>query len=178
MERKFDETFSTMMMERSRLQQVQRAYDQEMKKAQFVAIQNAKLQHRVKELEKQQAQNDVERKSLLIEMEKNAIRNSSLQLASLEQQKADVNVMKLAEDQKRQKEELHNRIIQLEKKLDAKQAVELEIERLRGTFSVTKHMGDDGDVEVLEKVDALLKQLREKEGELEDLEALNQTLRG
>jgi hypothetical protein len=41
-----------------------------MKKAQFVAIQNAKLQHRVKELEKQQAQNDVERKSLLIEMEK------------------------------------------------------------------------------------------------------------
>jgi hypothetical protein len=55
--------------------------------------------------------------------------------------------------------------------------VELEIERLRGTFSVTKHMGDDGDVEVLEKVDALLKQLREK-GELEDLEALNQTLRG
>lgn len=70
MERKFDETFSTMMMERSRLQQVQRAYDQEMKKAQFVAIENAKLQHRVKELEKQQAQNDVERKSLLIEMEK------------------------------------------------------------------------------------------------------------
>lgn len=28
MERKFDETFSTMMMDRSRLQQVQRAYDQ------------------------------------------------------------------------------------------------------------------------------------------------------
>ena len=52
----------------------------------------------------------------------------------------------------------------------------MEIERLRGTLSVMKHMGDDGDVEVLEKVDALLKQLREKEGELEDLEALNQTL--
>ena len=30
----------------------------------------------------------------------NAIRNSSLQLASLEQEKADVNVLKLAEDQK------------------------------------------------------------------------------
>ena len=39
-----------------------------------------------------------------------------------------------------------------------------------------KHMGDDGDVEILEKVDTILKQLREKEGELEDLEALNQTL--
>nr|POF25798.1 protein involved in de novo 2 [Quercus suber] len=39
-----------------------------------------------------------------------------------------------------------------------------------------KHMGDDGDVEILEKVDTILKQLRDKEGELEDLEALNQTL--
>ncbi|KAK7848161.1 protein involved in de novo 2 [Quercus suber] len=106
----------------------------------------------------------------------NAIRNSSLQLASLEQEKADVNVLKLAEDQKRQKEELHKRIIQLEKQLDAKQALELEIERLRGSLNVMKHMGDDGDVEILEKVDTILKQLREKEGELEDLEALNQTL--
>lgn len=39
-----------------------------------------------------------------------------------------------------------------------------------------KHMGDDGDVEVLQKVEAILKQLREREGELEDLEDLNQTL--
>lgn len=36
-------------------------------------------------------------------------------------------------------------------------------------------MGDDGDVEILEKVDTILKQLQDK-GELEDLEALNQTL--
>ncbi|KAK7826636.1 protein involved in de novo 2 [Quercus suber] len=120
----------------------------------------------------------------------NAIRNSSLQLASLEQEKADVNVLKLAEDQKvyrlvilynwfltqRQKEELHKRIIQLQKQLDAKQALELEIERLRGSLNVMKHMGDDADVEILEKVDTILKQLRDKEGELEDLEALNQTL--
>mgnify|MGYP007088661774 CR=1 FL=1 len=51
----------------------------------------------------------------------------------------------------RQKEELHKRIIQLEKQLDAKQALELEIERLRGSLNVMKHMGDDGDVEILEK---------------------------
>nr|POE73383.1 protein involved in de novo 2 [Quercus suber] len=81
----------------------------------------------------------------------NAIRNSSLQLASLEQEKADVNVLKLTEDQKRQKEELHKKIIQLQKQLDAKQARELEIERLRGSLNVMKHMGDDGDVEILEK---------------------------
>lgn len=76
----------------------------------------------------------------------------------------------------RQKEKLHNRIIQLEKQLDAKQALELEIEQLRGQLNVMKHMGDDGDVEVLQKVDTILKQLREREGELEDLEDLNQTL--
>ncbi|MBA0781497.1 hypothetical protein Gotri_002421 [Gossypium trilobum] len=106
----------------------------------------------------------------------NAVQNSALHLAALEQKRADENVMKLAEDQKRQKEELHNRIIQLEKKLDQKQALELEIEQLRGSLNVIRHMGDEDDIEVLEKVDASLKELREKEAELEDLEALNQTL--
>ncbi|MBA0694849.1 hypothetical protein Goari_005117 [Gossypium aridum] len=84
--------------------------------------------------------------------------------------------MKLAEDQKRQKEELHNRIIQLEKQLDQKQALELEIEQLRGSLNVIRHMGDEDDKEVLQKIEASLKDLREKEGDLEDLEALNQTL--
>ena len=41
-----------------------------MKKTKFVAEQNAKLQQRVKELEKREAQIDLERKSLLIEREK------------------------------------------------------------------------------------------------------------
>ncbi|KAL0003129.1 hypothetical protein SO802_016910 [Lithocarpus litseifolius] len=142
----------------------------------LVESQKTELEQRGVELEKREARNESESKKLAEEIEKNAIRNSSLQLASLEQEKADVNVLKLAEDQKRQKEELHKRIIQLEKQLDAKQALELEIERLRGSLNVMKHMGDDGDVEILEKVDTILKQLREKEGELEDLEALNQTL--
>ncbi|KAF3973900.1 hypothetical protein CMV_002700 [Castanea mollissima] len=142
----------------------------------LVESQKTELEQRGVELEKREALNESESKKLAEEIEKNAIRNSSLQLASLEQEKADVNVLKLAEDQKRQKEELHKRIIQLEKQLDAKQALELEIERLRGSLNVMKHMGDDGDVEILEKVDTILKQLREKEGELEDLEALNQTL--
>ncbi|KAF5467317.1 hypothetical protein F2P56_017151 [Juglans regia] len=128
------------------------------------------------ELEKRDAHNENESRKLAEEIEKNAIRNSSLQLASLEQEKADVNVLKLAEDQKRQKEKLHNRIILLEKQLDAKQALELEIEGLRGQLNVMKHMGDDEDVEVLIKVEAVLKQLREKEGELDHLEALNQAL--
>ena len=76
----------------------------------------------------------------------------------------------------KQKEDLHNRIIRLEKQLDAKQALELEIERLRGTLNVMKHMEDDEDVEVLQKAESILKDLSEKEGELEELDELNQTL--
>ncbi|XP_011027214.1 PREDICTED: protein INVOLVED IN DE NOVO 2 [Populus euphratica] len=134
------------------------------------------LEMRGSELEKREAKNESDRRILSEEIEKNAVRNSSLELAAVEQQKADEDVLKLAEDQKRQKEELHNRIIRLEKQLDAKQALELEIERLRGALNVMKHMEDDGDVEVLRKMDAIIKNLREKEGELNDLEALNQTL--
>lgn len=37
-------------------------------------------------------------------------------------------------------------------------------------------MGDDGDLEVLKKVEDILKDLKEKEEELDDLETLNQTL--
>ncbi|XWS74963.1 hypothetical protein CRYUN_Cryun01aG0043900 [Craigia yunnanensis] len=134
------------------------------------------LELRGVELEKREALNDSERKKLAEELDENAVQNSALQLAALEQKRADENVMKLAEDQKRQKEELHNRIIQLEKQLDQKQALELEIEQLRGSLNVIRHMGDEDDIEVLKKMEASLKELREKEGELEDLEALNQTL--
>ncbi|GMI86246.1 INVOLVED IN DE NOVO 2, RNA-DIRECTED DNA METHYLATION 12 [Hibiscus trionum] len=149
--------------------------DHEKLKSQLESHKND-LELRGVELEKREALNESERKKLAEELEENAVQNSALQLAALEQEKADEKVMKLAEDQKRQKEELHNRIIQLEKQLDQKQALELEIEQLRGSLNVIKHMGDEDDIEVLKKVEASLKELREKEGELEDLEALNQTL--
>lgn len=57
-----------------------------------------------------------------------------------------------------------------------KQKLELEIEQLQGKLNVLKHMEDDEDAEVLNKVDTLLKDLREKEQSLQDLDALNQTL--
>lgn len=76
-----------------------------------------------------------------------------------------------------QKEDLDRRVLQLQTQLDAKQAVQLEIEQLRGNLNVVKHMvGDDGDLEVLRKVEDIHKSLREKEGEYEDLQALNQAL--
>ncbi|GLT75422.1 hypothetical protein SLA2020_471510 [Shorea laevis] len=195
MEERCTETSSTLnsvMQEKEKLVQ---AYNEELKKIQVSARDHflkifsdheklklqleshqRELELRGAELEKREAKNEIDRKNLAEELEENAKRNSSLQLAALEQQKADENVMKLAENHQRQKEELHNRIIQLEKQIDQKQALELEIEQLRGTLNVFRHMGEDGDMEVMEKVEATLHELREKEGDLEDLEALNQTL--
>lgn len=57
-----------------------------------------------------------------------------------------------------------------------KQELELEIQQLKGSLSVLKHMEDDEDVEILKKVDNLQKDLRDKQQSLQDLDALNQTL--
>ena len=76
----------------------------------------------------------------------------------------------------KQKEQLHAKIIQLERQLDMKQKLELEIQQLKGSLSVLKHIEDDEDAEVLKKVDDLHMGLREKEQSLQDLDALNQTL--
>ncbi|KAI8564044.1 hypothetical protein RHMOL_Rhmol03G0152900 [Rhododendron molle] len=195
MQDKMSETSNSLnklMEEKDRLHQ---SYNEEIKKIQSSArdhfqkifndheklklqleSQKKELELRGQELEKREVQTENESRKLAEEIEKNAVRNSSLEMAAMEQLKADENVLKLAEDQKRQKEDLHKRIIQLERQLDAKQAIELEIEQLRGSLNVMKHMGDDGDLEVLKKVDAIHTMLREKEGDLDDLEALNQTL--
>nr|QDC18035.1 involved in de novo 2-like A [Hypericum perforatum] len=195
MESKCSETataMSKLMGEKERLLQ---AYNEEIRKIQASArdhfqkilgdhqkiklqleSQKKELEMRGSELERREAKNEIDRKLLAEELQKNSFRNSSLELAAMEQQRADENVMKLAEEQKRQKEELHNRILQLEKKLDTKQALELEIERLKGTLNVVKHMEDEGDMQVMQKVETIIRSLRDKEEELDKLEAVNQTL--
>ena len=76
----------------------------------------------------------------------------------------------------RQKEELHEKIIRLERQRDQKQMIELEIERLKGELNVKKHMGSDGDAEIVKEVENIYKGLTEKEEELADLDKFNQTL--
>ncbi|TKY58524.1 hypothetical protein E2542_SST15587 [Spatholobus suberectus] len=149
--------------------------DHEKLKLQLESQKN-ELELRKIELEKREAHNESERKKLIEEIKENSTKNSSLQMAALEQKKSGENVMKLAEDQKRQQEQLHAKIIQLEKQLDMKQELELEIQQLKGFLNVLKHMEDDEDVEVLKKVDTLQKDLRDKEQSLQDLDALNQAL--
>lgn len=195
MESKFQETESSLGILIEEKNKLHQAYNEELKKLQSTArehfqkilsdhekmksqLENQKkeLELRGKQLEQREAKNESDRKKLLEELEENAAQNSLIDAASEEQRKVDAKVLKLAEEQRKQKEELLNRIIQLEKDLDTKQALQLEIERLKGTINVMKHMGDEGDLEVLQKADSLNKLLREKEGELEDFDRLNQTL--
>ncbi|XP_010520107.1 PREDICTED: protein INVOLVED IN DE NOVO 2-like [Tarenaya hassleriana] len=134
------------------------------------------LEWRGLELEQREAHNEIERKKLAEELEENAIKNSSLQLAAMEQQKADEEVRKLAEEQQSLKKKLHEKTIELERQLDQKQALELEIEQLNGQLKVMKHMGSDDDVEVVKKVETMVSDLSEKERELADLDKFHQSL--
>lgn len=52
--------------------------------------------------------------------------------------------------------------------------MELQIEQLKGAAQVMEHMGRD--TETQKKMDSIVEELKEKEEELEDLEALTQTL--
>ncbi|CAI8589308.1 unnamed protein product [Vicia faba] len=127
-------------------------------------------------LEIREENNESERKRLEQEINETSRKNGFLEMAALEQQKASENVLKLAADQKRQKEQLHAKIIQLEKQINGKQKLELEIEVLKGKLKVMKHMENDGEFDVLDKMYALHRDLREKERSLRDMDALNQKL--
>ncbi|WJX69143.1 hypothetical protein P8452_53429 [Trifolium repens] len=58
-----------------------------------------------------------------------------MEMAIKEQQKTDELVMYLAEEHKKEMEKFHKKIHDLERELGAKQALELEIEQLRGTLN-------------------------------------------
>ncbi|KAJ3676848.1 hypothetical protein LUZ60_002572 [Juncus effusus] len=125
-------------------------------------------------LNKMAVRNDMDKRELEQERQRNVLKNDSLDLAEREQKKADANVLRLVEEHKREKENALNKILHLEKQLDAKQKLELEIQQLRGQLEVMKHMDDDSEVE--NRIDGLEEELKEKVEDLEDIEALNQTL--
>ncbi|KAH7851402.1 hypothetical protein Vadar_011103 [Vaccinium darrowii] len=82
--------------------------------------------------------------------------------AILEQKWAYEKMLNLAEGQKREKEELLMKVIELEKKLDAKQERE--------------HMDEYGDLEAKRKMEEIEEDLIHKEEDLKQLEVLNQAL--
>ncbi|MED6120864.1 hypothetical protein PIB30_024887 [Stylosanthes scabra] len=121
-----------------------------------------------RDLKKREVQNENERNKLYLKKKNN-------KMAIMEQDKADQKMMHMAEQQKREKEKLDRRIHELQRQLDEKQALELEIVRLRGAVEVVKHMEED-EGEEKKKLEAIQLDLQEKEEELEAVEGLQQTL--
>ncbi|KAL0724435.1 hypothetical protein Bca4012_039034 [Brassica carinata] len=129
-----------------------------------------------KELDKKQALTELERQKLEEEKKKNDAANSSLQLASLEQKRTDDRVLRLVEEHKRKKEETLEKIRQLEKELNDKQKLQMEIQELKGKLQVMKHGEDEDDEEVKKKMQKMNEELEEKCSELQDLEDTNSAL--
>uniref|UniRef100_A0A0E0JE08 Factor of DNA methylation 1-5/IDN2 domain-containing protein n=1 Tax=Oryza punctata TaxID=4537 RepID=A0A0E0JE08_ORYPU len=127
------------------------------------------LNSRAKQLEKITAENASDRKKLDDQKQKAKDDNSELELASIEQQRADEDVMKLVEDQKREKEDVLARMLQLEKELHEKQQLELEVTRLNGTLQVMKHLEGDDDGDIHDKMEKLSERLEHEKKRLEEL---------
>ncbi|KAL3653151.1 hypothetical protein CASFOL_002832 [Castilleja foliolosa] len=143
-----------------------------------------KLELRDQELKQRQALNESEKRELhnqnklIVKMTNRPSDFLQNEMAITEQKKADEKMLKLATNQKREKELLHQKIIELEGKLDQKQALELHIQRMRGALEVMKHMtiDEEEDMELKQKLESIEEELKENEEELDGLETLNQTL--
>ncbi|XP_059303524.1 factor of DNA methylation 1-like [Lycium ferocissimum] len=129
-----------------------------------------------RELNKREALTVREKQKLDEEKKQNDVRNSALQMASVEQRKADENVLRLVEEQKREKEEALKKILELERDIDAKQKLEMEIAELKGKLEVMKHLGGNDDAAVQNKIKEMNEELKDKMEEMDGMESLNQTL--
>ncbi|KAJ9559508.1 hypothetical protein OSB04_004668 [Centaurea solstitialis] len=166
----------TRKMQRLAREHVKRVLDEQ-------EILNADLERRrkkldmwSKELNKREALTEREKQKLDDEKRKNDVQNNSLHMASIEQKKADESVTRLVEEQKREKEEALKKILDLERQLDAKQKLEMEIEELKGKLQVMKHLGNQDDAAVQEKIKEMDDELKSKMEEMDDVENMNQTL--
>ncbi|KAF6137790.1 hypothetical protein GIB67_040498 [Kingdonia uniflora] len=129
--------------------------------------QRKELELHGKELERRKAQSEGERMKLIGEREQNAAKNDAIDMATIEEKEAAKSFLRLIEQHKREKEEHHKRIIQLEKERDAKQALELEVQQLKGILQVRKYMVCGDDLGAQEKMNKMSEELAEKEEELE-----------
>ncbi|KAL5581221.1 hypothetical protein UlMin_013663 [Ulmus minor] len=173
--REKDRLHTAFVAETKKLQQVardkvRRIFAEQEKMNRELDIEKRELDKRSREVNKRAALTERDREKLEEDKKKNGVRNSSLELAFQEQMKSGENVLRLVEQQKREKEEALKKILQLEKQLAAKQKLEMEIEDLKGKLQVMKHRGDE------EKMKEMEDELVEKIDNLENMELLNQTL--
>ncbi|XP_028766461.1 factor of DNA methylation 1 [Neltuma alba] len=161
-------------MQRRAREELQRILDEQEKLNSELEAKKRKLDLWSRDLNKREVVTEQEKQKLEEDKRMKDLRNESLNKASVERKKADGNVLRLIEEQQREKEEALRKIIELEKQLDAKQKLEMEIEELKGKLQVWKHLGDDDAVQ--KKIKEMNDELEQKEVELDDVESMNQTL--
>ncbi|KAJ0794929.1 putative XS domain-containing protein [Helianthus annuus] len=127
-----------------------------------------------KEVSKKVARTEREKQRLCEEKRKIEMGKSSLNMASIEQKKGDEDLFRLIEEQR--KEEALKIVLELERQLDAKQKLEMEIVELKGKVKVIKLMADEDDTAVQGQIYKLNDELEAKVEEMGDLEDMNQTL--
>uniref|UniRef100_A0A8R7R4U3 XS domain-containing protein n=1 Tax=Triticum urartu TaxID=4572 RepID=A0A8R7R4U3_TRIUA len=131
------------------------------------------IKRRSKQLSEIVAQTDMERRKLENERTKNDGQDDSLDMARIEQEKANESVRILVEKYEKEKEVALIETLQLEKQLDEKRRLELDIQQLRGKLGVVKHMDGEG-VDVKKRSEELNKDPQDRIDAAEDLEELNQ----
>nr|GLL43006.1 protein INVOLVED IN DE NOVO 2-like isoform X3 [Ipomoea trifida] len=121
------------------------------------------------EIRQREKLNESEKRKLDCEKEMN-------ERAILAQKKAYETMMELADEQKREKEQALDKIIVLQREIDQMQDLELEIEKLKGSVEVRRHMNEEGDLAAENELTSIEEELKEKQDELDYLENMNKKL--
>ncbi|PKA56394.1 hypothetical protein AXF42_Ash014897 [Apostasia shenzhenica] len=133
------------------------------------------LHLRDEELSKSVGQTEMERKKLGDQKAKNALIRRSLESAVMEQKRSDERALNLLKELQREKENSISSILGLERELEAKQKLQLEIEQLRCKIEVMKHMETDEE-SIKKKMEEMQAELDDKIEEQQYLEKLNSDL--
>ncbi|KAJ4849149.1 hypothetical protein Tsubulata_047047 [Turnera subulata] len=148
----------------SRDQQLLEIFSEHESAMQLLEEERRKIEHiEVQMLQRGVVQNDAERREL--QLEKKMIENATSDLM-----KAHDEVLNLAMEQKKEWEELFKEMIELEKKIEAQHAMELEIEIMKGALHVIEHMGNYEDIEVIKMIRTLQQEIKGTEEALDAME--------
>ncbi|TKW06984.1 hypothetical protein SEVIR_7G277300v4 [Setaria viridis] len=169
-------TQEIMKMRQHSQQNTRRVIDENRKLQSDLQGMMDELDTRNKQIEALSAQSECNSRELELEKQKNALKANHLRLAALEQQKADENVMKIMEKQKREKEAVIEKLTMLSIQSEKKLNLELNIKHLMGKLQVMELKPGDEDSESGKRIDELREELSEKITELNDVESFNQTL--
>ncbi|KAJ4827389.1 hypothetical protein Tsubulata_007379 [Turnera subulata] len=152
------------MEQNSRDQQLLEIFSEHESAMQLLEEERRKIEHiEVQMLQRGVVQNDAERREL--QLEKKMIENATSDLM-----KAHDEVLNLAMEQKKEWEELFKEMIELEKKIEAQHAMELEIEIMKGALHVIEHMGNYEDIEVIKMIRTLQQEIKGTEEALDAME--------